>query len=104
MISASIWLMWLLQKLNKTLEVLAQVGSSVRSTQPTRDDGVPTARPDTGSGRSPALATSNLVSPLRQSIKAHTHAQIHTHTQSAAAQDLDCPDIYANPAGGKGKS
>ncbi len=37
-----------------------------------------------------------------QSTHTHTNAQIHT--QSAAAQDPDCPDIYADPGGGKGKS
>lgn len=67
--------------IDKTLEALTQVGSFLRSTVPTLEDSVLTANPNTRSSLCLALATSNLVSLLRRSIKAHTHARTDTHDQ-----------------------
>lgn len=85
--------------LDKTLEALTQVGSSVRSTQPTLEDSVLTANPNTRS--SPWLLPLPILCRHCDGLSKHTHAQIHT--QSAATQDPDCPDIYSNSGGGKGK-
>lgn len=69
--------------LDKTLETPTQVGSFLRSTVPTLEDSVLTANPNTRSSLCLALATSNLVSQLRRSIKAHMHTRTDTHIISS---------------------
>lgn len=65
--------------LDKTLEASTRVGSSIRSTQTTLEKkSVLTAHPNTRSSLCLAMATSNLVPPLRRSIKAHTCTDTHT--------------------------
>lgn len=87
--------------LDKTLEASTRVGSSIRSTQTTleKKKKVFWLLIQTPGAVFVWLWPLPILCRHCDGLSKHTHAQIHT--QSAAAQDPDCPDIYTNPGGGK---